>query len=110
MPYYPESDNCKVPFKTTFDSAGYDLYAAEDMNILPKSNALVSLDLKITIPLGFFGKIFSRSGLFLKHKITAEASVTGSGYRGIINVLLFNHSDETFSVKVGQRIAQMVFF
>ena len=67
------------------------------------------LDLRIAIPEGFFGKIFSRSGLCLNHKITAEAGVTDSGYRGIVNVLLFNHSDEKFSVKVGQRIAQVVF-
>ena len=106
LPYYPESDDCKVPYKTTPDAAGYDLYAAEDKDISPGSNAIVSLDLRIAIPKGFFGKIFSRSGLCLNHKITAEAD---SGYRGIVNVLLFNHSDEKFSVKVGQRIAQVVF-
>ena len=33
-----------------------------------------------------------------------------SGYRGIVQVLLFNHSDDLFSVKIGQRIAQVVFF
>ena len=109
LPYYPESDDCKVPYKTTPDAAGYDLYAAEDKDISPGSNAIVSLDLRIAIPKGFFGKIFSRSGLCLNHKITAEAGVTDSGYRGIVNVLLFNHSDEKFSVKVGQRIAQVVF-
>ena len=67
------------------------------------------LDLRISIPKGFFGKIFSGSGLFLNHKITAEAAVIDSGYRGIVHVLLFNHSDEKFSVRVGQRIAQVVF-
>ena len=33
-----------------------------------------------------------------------------SGYRGIVQVLLFNHSDNLFSVKIGQTIAQVVFF
>ena len=105
VPYYPDSDNFKVPYKSTTDAAAYDLYAAEDKDISPRSNAIVSLDLRIAIPKGFFGKIFSRSGLFSNHKITAEA-----GDRGIVHVLLFNHSDEKFSVKVGQRIAQVVFF
>ena len=63
----------------------------------------------MAIPKGFFGKIFSRSGLFLNHGITAEAGVIDSGNRGIVKVLLFNHSDNVFSVKVGQRIAQIVF-
>lgn len=56
--YYPESDNCKVPLKATPDAAGYDIYAAEDKEILPKSNAVVSVDLRWAIPKGYFGKIF----------------------------------------------------
>ena len=111
VPYFPESDECKVPYKATPDAAAYDLYAAENKKILPNSDAAVSLDLRIAIPKGFFGKIFSRSGLFLNNKITAKAGVIDSGYRGIVNVLLFNHSDEVFSVKFlqRQRIAQVVF-
>ena len=72
LPYYPESDECKVSYKATSEAAGYDFYAAEDKEILPKTNAIVSLDLRIATPKGFFGKIFSRSGLLLNHKITAE--------------------------------------
>lgn len=107
--YYPTSDNCKVPTKSTVDSAGYDLYSAEKKEILPWQNAPVSLDLKLAIPVGFFGKIFSRSGLCLKENISAVAGVIGSDYRGIVKVILFNDSDKKFSVEVGQRIAQMVF-
>ena len=87
LPYYPEYDDCKVPYKTTPDTAGYDLYAAEDKDISPGSNAIVSLDLRIAIPKGFFGKIFSRFGLYLNHKITAEAGVIDSAYRGVVNAL-----------------------
>ena len=108
LPYYPESDECKVPYKATSEAPGYDLYAAEDKENLPKTNAIVSLDLRIAIPKGFFGKISSRSGLFLNHKITAEAGVIG--FHGIVQVLLFNHSDKTFYAKKGDRIAQIVFF
>ena len=56
--YYPESDEVKVPYKTTPDAEAYDLYAAEGTNVLPKSNAIVSLDLRWTIPKGFLGKYF----------------------------------------------------
>ena len=107
--YYPESDEAKVPYKASPDAAGFDLYSAEETNVLPNSKAIVSLELRMAIPKGFFGKIFSRSGLFLNHGITAEAGVIDSGYRGIVKVLLFNHSDNVFFVKVGQRIAQIVF-
>lgn len=107
--YYPTSNNCKVPTKSTSGSAGYDLYAAEKKEIFPWSNASISLDFKIAISIGFFGKIFSRSGLCLKENISAVAGVIGSDYRGIVKVILFNDSDKKFSVEVGQRIAQMVF-
>ena len=93
----------------TSHSAGYDLYAAEATNILPKSHGIVSLDWRWAIPKGFYGKIFSRSGLFLNYLITAEAGVIDSGFREIVKVLLFNHSEEVFSVKIGNRIAQVVF-
>ena len=96
IPYFPVSDDCQVLYKPNRKDAGYDLYAAEDKEILLKNNAIISLDLKIAIPRGFFGKIFSRSGLYLNHKITAEAGVIDSGFRGIVQVLLFNHSDKTF--------------
>ena len=82
--YYPESDETKVPYKATPDAAGFDLYAAEETNVLPNSKAIVSLDLRMVIPKGFFGKTFSWSGLFLNHDITAEAGVIDSGYRRIV--------------------------
>ena len=107
--YYPISDNCKVPTKATADSAGYDLYVAEKKEILPWSNASVSLDFKLAIPVGFFRKIFSRSGLCLKNNISAQVGVIDSDYRGVVKVILFNKSKKKFSVEVGQRIAQMVF-
>ena len=54
VPYFPESDKCKVPYKATPDAAAYDLYAAENKKILLNSLAIVLLDLRITIPKGFF--------------------------------------------------------
>ena len=84
--YYPISDNCKVPAKATADSAGYDLYVAEKKEILPWSNASVSLDCKLAIPVGFFGKIFSWSGLCLKNNISAQAGVIDSDYRGVVKL------------------------
>ena len=107
--YYPESDDAKVSFKVTSGSAAFDLYAAEKKNILPKSAGVVSIDLRMMIPKGFYGKIFSRSRLFLNNLITAECGVIDSDYRGIVCVCLFNNPDKMFTVKVGQRIAQIVF-
>ena len=48
--YYPETDMAKVPFQATPESAGYHLCAAVSTNILPKSHAIFSLDLRWAIP------------------------------------------------------------
>ena len=89
IPYFPVSDDCQDPYKPKREDAGYDLYVAEDKEILPKNNATILLDLRIAIPRVFFGKMFSRSSLCLNHKITAKAGVIDSRFRGIVQVLLF---------------------
>ena len=85
-----ESDKSQVLTQATPHSAGYDLYAAEAKTILPQDHGIVSLELRWKIPNGFYGKIFSRSGLLVRHMITA-GGVTDSDYRGTVKVLLINH-------------------
>ena len=100
----------KEPQKATEESAGYDLYAAEAKTILPGKNDLVCLDLRWAIPKGFCGRIFPRSSLIKEYNVTVEAGLIDADYRGLINVLLFNHSEKVFTVRTGERIAQAVFF
>lgn len=52
--------------------------------------------------------VASRSGLALKHSIDVGAGVIDADYRGPVGVLLFNHSDADFEVKLGDRIAQLI--
>ena len=98
-----------LPTKTYEDSAGYDVYAAETLTILPRSCECISIEMQMAIPEGFFGKLFSRSGLLKDHFITCEAGVIYSDYRGIVSVVLINHSNNLYTVKTGNKIAQMVF-
>ena len=58
LSYYPESDECKVPYKATSEAAGYDWYAAKHKEILPKTNAIISLNLRIAIPKEIFWQNF----------------------------------------------------
>ena len=96
--------------RATPNSAGYDLYACKSKTILPKNIGIVSLDIRRGIPQGFYGKIFSRSGLFINHMITAEAGVIDSHYQENVKVLLLNHDhSKPFEVAIGKRIAQIVF-
>lgn len=89
-------------------SAGYDLYAAEDKVVPARGKALVDLQLSIAVPEGTYGRVAPRSGLASKHSIHTGAGVIDADYRGPVMVLLFNLGAEDFSVKSGDRIAQLV--
>ena len=107
--YFKCSEFAKAPVKATPYSAGYDLYASHAKTILPGRSAMISLDLHWEIPNGFCGRIVGRSSLVLIDHITVEAGLIDSDFRGIVQVILFNHSQKAFTVKEGERIAQVVF-
>ena len=65
--YYAENEFAKEPHQATEDSAGYDAFAAETKTFLPKSVDTISLELRWTIPTGFYGKLFPRSGILREH-------------------------------------------
>ena len=88
-----------IPKKMYLNSAGYDLYANETVKVLAGSRSLVSLDLRMVIPKGYFGRISPRSGFALNHGIIAFSGTVDSGYTGIIYVLLFNFSANDFLVE-----------
>jgi len=106
------SDGLPVPHYQTEHSAGVDLYAAldEDMVIGPGRWKLVPTGIAVAIPEGFEGQVRPRSGLALKHGIGMLNSpgTIDADYRGEIGVILFNFSDTPFAVHRGDRIAQMV--
>ena len=90
--------------------AGADLVASENYAIAPGERAIVGTGLAMAIPEGYAGFVLPRSGLATRHGITVANApgLIDSGYRGEIRVGLINHSDEMFSVKAGDRIAQLV--
>ena len=69
----------------------------------------VGLKLGFVTP-GFWFRIEPRSGLGFKSSIQPHLGVIDNGYRGDLGVKLYNFSDKVFSVKHGERIAQMVFY
>ena len=101
-----------LPTYATALSAGMDLRADidEDITLLPMQRQLVPTGLHIALPEGYEAQIRPRSGLALKHGITVlnTPGTVDADYRGEIMVLLVNFSNEPFTVKDGERIAQMV--
>ncbi len=91
--------------------AGADLRSVEDTIITPNSRILVHTGLHMAIPDGYVGMVCPRSGFALKHGVTVlnAPGIVDSGYRGEVGVILLNTSEQTVTVRKGDRIAQMVF-
>ena len=101
-----------VPFYATQGSAGMDLVAAIEGNIVIKAGerVLVPTGFAIALPLMYEAQIRPRSGLAAKNCVTVlnTPGTIDSDYRGEIKVILINHGTEDFVIERGMRIAQMV--
>lgn len=82
----------------------------EDIILKPLERKLIPTGLYIAIPAGYEGQVRPRSGLALKHGITVlnTPGTVDADYRGELRVILINLSNEDFTIKDGERIAQMV--
>jgi len=100
-----------MPTMGNSGDAGYDLKAAGDVVIAPGERALVTTGVKLALPAGYVALVHPRSGLAIKHGITVlnAPGTVDAGYRGEIAVTLINHSNESFSIDKGDRIAQLLF-
>jgi dUTP pyrophosphatase len=106
----PGSDGLPLPAYQTPHSAGMDLVAAEGTEIPPGGRAGVGTGLAIALPDGYEAQLRPRSGLAARHGITLvnTPGTIDADYRGEIRVLLINHGAEPFTVRRGDRIAQLV--
>ena len=100
------NNNAALPKRSTEGAAGYDLCASQDCIIPAGGKGLVQTGLAISFPAGLYARIAPRSGLALKNFIDVGAGVVNHDYRGEVGVILFNHGDQDFQVKMGDRIAQ----
>ncbi|XP_026497426.2 deoxyuridine 5'-triphosphate nucleotidohydrolase [Vanessa tameamea] len=100
--------NAFPPVKGSDRAAGFDLKSAYDYKVPAKGKELVKTDLQIELPTGCYGRVAPRSGLAVKNFIDVGAGVIDEDYRGNVGVVLFNHSDQDFVVKKGDRIAQLI--
>ena len=101
-------NNAAIPKRTSEEAAGYDIASAEDTAVPAKGKAVIKTGVSIAIPEGCYGRIAPRSGLTVKKFIDVGAGVIDADYRGEVGVVLFNHSEEDFEVKAGDRIAQLI--
>ena len=110
----PHGNGLTLPAYQSAHAAGLDLLAAvpEDSPVIlaPGQRAAVPTGISLALPEGCEAQIRPRSGLASKHGITVlnAPGTIDADYRGEISVLLINHGDAPFTIRRGERIAQMV--
>lgn len=107
-----DGNNLEMPSYETHKSAGMDLKACIEENIIikPMERKLIKTGISIALPESFEAQVRPRSGLALKNGITVLNSpgTIDADYRGEIGVILINLGSEDFTIERGMRIAQMV--
>ncbi|HEY6980373.1 dUTP diphosphatase [Reyranella sp.] len=108
----PHGRDLELPDYATTAAAGADLLAAidQDIELGPLERRVVPTGIAIALPAGFEAQVRPRSGLAAKNGITvANAPGTiDADYRGEVGVILVNLSKESFKLRRGMRIAQLV--
>lgn len=107
------SENAHVPTRGTSDSAGLDLYACLDNDVIinPSEIKKIPCGIAVEVPSRDYTVfVFSRSGLGVNHGITLAngVGVVDSDYRGEIFVGLCNVSNKPYTIRHHDRIAQMI--
>lgn len=106
----PHGEGLALPAYESEHAAGMDLRAAEDALLAPGGRALIATGFAIALPEGFEAQVRPRSGLAARHGVTLlnTPGTIDADYRGEIKVVLINHGDSDFTVRRGDRIAQMI--
>jgi dUTP pyrophosphatase len=110
----PHGADLPLPAYQTAQAAGIDLFAAvpADMpvKIAPGERVAIPIGIAVALPPGHEGQIRPRSGLAIRHGVTVLNSpgTIDADYRGEIQVILVNLGHESFEIRRGTRIAQMV--
>ena len=105
--FFPVESTAYGPLKSTSNSAGFDLSSCESAVVPPNTRKWINTGLGFNFPNDVYGQLAPRSGLASKG-IDIGAGVIDPDYQGAVKVLVINNSDRDFTIKPGDRIAQLI--
>jgi len=112
VPRLAGTQDLPLPRYATAGAAGMDLRAAVDEEVViePGARLLVPTGLRLAIPVGYEAQVRPRSGLALRHGVVLPNApgTIDADYRGELQVILWNAGADPFTVRRGDRIAQLV--
>ena len=105
LPFVKMTADAVTPTRATEGSAGLDFYSPADYIIPPHGQLLVPTQIKLQIPLEYYGRLASKSGLAILH---VGAGVIDPDYMGEIMVSLINTASHVHNITKGAPIAQLI--
>lgn len=102
-------ENAVMPKYAHYTDGAMDIYAIEDKTFNPNETTVIKTGLKVAIPNGYALLIQPRSGMSVNTplRVANTPGLIDSGYRDEIGVIMWNSSDEEYSINKGDRIAQI---
>ena len=98
----------RPPQRQSATDISFVLHSCERLSVPPKSTAKVRTGILIGFPEGFHGRIFSIPSIVSKYLVEVTSSIITTNATSKVHINIFNHSDETFEIVPGDRIAKMV--
>ena len=108
LPFVKISTDAITPTRATEGSVGLDFYSPANYIIPPHNQLMIPTQIKLQIPLGYYGRLASKSGLAILHQLHVGAGVIDPDYTGEIMVLLINTASPVHSIKKGDPMAQLI--
>lgn len=96
-----------MPHRAHRYDAGLDLFAREDATVPAHGSAIFDTGVHVALPVKTVGLIKSKSGLNVNHDLAGEG-VIDTGYTGSIKVKLYNHGNNDYFIRCGDKISQLV--
>ena len=87
---------------------GFDCYSREDIELKPNQRMNIPLGIKIQLPEDHVALVLAKSGLSSKTGLDAITGLIDNGYRGEVNMISHNISDETITIHRGQKVCQIM--
>ena len=105
---YIKFDNFYVyPTRAHDTDVGADVFATEDVILKPMSVTVLGLGFGIELPKGMMACMFPKSGLTSKGILSTLPPID-PGYTGEAHVILYNFTDNYYTIKKGDKVAQMI--
>ena len=101
------STEATLPTRAHADDAGLDLYGLEDVLLEPQQGKVARTGIALALPKGFVGQVADRSSL-AKRGVKTAGGIIDAGYRGEIQIVLWNVSNTPIQLKRGERVAQLL--